>query len=157
MRSPASTARRLADLLDAHRTASPNVLQALLAVQDALGHVPADAVDEIARLLNVPPADVAGVRSFYPDLRREPAGRHVIRVCLGESCVANRAGDVLARLRETLGLDVNATTADGRCTLEGVYCVGNCAVGPTMLIDDVVHGRVRPDEVETLIHDVTKP
>ena len=93
---------RLGPILEECRSEPPNILQTLLAIQKTLGYVPPDAVTEIARSLGVPEADVAGVLAFYPHLRTRPPGRHVVRVCLGESCVANRGGRTLTELRDHL-------------------------------------------------------
>ncbi len=130
-----------------------NVLESLLVVQEALGYVPLSAVAEIARALEVTEADVAGVLSYYPDLRTRPTGRHLIRVCTGESCVANHCGRVLTVLRGKLGIDLGETTPDGRFTLERVYCVGNCAVSPTVMVDGDIHGRVTESDVASLLKD----
>lgn len=135
---------------DAHR---PNILGALLAVQAERGYVPHESVPEIAAVLGVTDADVAGVLSFYPDLRTNAPGRHVVRVCLGESCVANHCKRTLKELEKTLGVRLGETTRDGRFTLEKVYCVGNCAVSPSVMIDEDVHGRVVPASVSSVLKD----
>lgn len=132
-------------------TDPPNVLDTLLAVQGRLGHVPSAAVPEIARALEVTEADVSGVLSYYPELRTQPPGRHLIRVCTGESCVANHCGRLTEALAEELRVGMGATTPDGRFTLEKIYCVGNCAVGPSVMIDEDVHGRVTPSDIGTLL------
>lgn len=134
-----------------HSGADGNILRGALAVQAAVGFVPHAAIGEIARGLDVTEADVIGVLSFYPDLRMHPAGRHRIRVCLGESCVANHAGRVLRALQAHLRVEIGETTADGQFTLERVYCVGNCAVSPTVLVDDEVHGRATPQDIPALL------
>ncbi len=138
-------------LLERCRTSPPNILHTLLAVQEQLGSVPPGAVPAVARALQVTEADVAGVLSFYPDLREKSAGRHLIRVCLGESCVANHCRLVLSALAEELRIGLGATTADNRFTLDKVYCVGNCAVAPTVMIDEQVHGRVSPGDVPGML------
>jgi NADH:ubiquinone oxidoreductase subunit E len=140
-------------VLEGCRRQPPNILQSLLALQDALGYVPPTAIPAIARALEMSAAEVAGVLSYYPDLRTTPPGSHLIRVCLGESCVANHCSRVLDAVRGHLKLDVGATTADGRLTLEGVYCLGNCAVSPTVAVDDKIYGRVTPSEVPALLHE----
>ena len=129
----------------------PTILGALLSVQDAHGSVPPEAVPDIARRLGMTEAQVTGVRSFYPDLRTRPPGRHIIRLCMGESCVANHCARLLASLGEELRLGLNATTSDGRFTLERVFCVGNCAVAPTVVIDEDVYGRVTATGVRRLL------
>lgn len=143
----------LTAILDRCRTKPPNILQTLIAVQVELGHVPLEAVPELARALGVTEADIAGVLSFYPDLRTQPTGRHLIRVCTGESCVANHCSRILDALRERLGINVGQTTPDGRFTLERVYCVGNCAVSPTVMVDEQVHGRVVELDIGSLLND----
>ena len=132
---------------------APNILKALLVIQSQLGHVPPASVPEIAGALGVTDAEVAGVLSGYPDLRTTAPGRHVVRVCQGESCVANHCGRVLQELKKKLGVGFGETTRDGRFTLEKVYCVGNCAASPTVTIGGDVHGRVTPEAAATLLKD----
>jgi len=120
-------------------------------VQEAFGYVPREAVAPIADVLNVPEADVWGVLSYYPDLRTEPAGRHVVRLCMGEACVANRATELFRGMREDLGIEFGETTPDGRVTLERVYCLGNCGVGPTVMVDDEIYGRVTRADLRTIL------
>ena len=138
-------------ILEQCRTDPPNVLDTLLAVQAKLGHVPPTALPEIARAMEVTEADIAGVLSYYPELRTHLPSRHLIRVCTGESCVANHCSRLTAALAEELRIGMGATTPDGRFTLEKIYCVGNCAVGPSIMIDDDVHGRVSPDDIAELV------
>ena len=144
---------RIADILTKADGQPPNILKTLLTVQSKLGYVPPDSVPEIAEALGVTDAEVGGVLSFYPDLRTKAPGRHVIRVCQGESCIANHCGRVLKELQKKLGIGLGETTRDGRFTLEKVYCVGNCAVSPSVMIGEDVHGRVSPAEVTSLLQD----
>ena len=144
---------RITDILKQTYGTQPNILKTLLAIQSELGHVPPASVPEIAEALGVTDAAVAGVLSGYPDLRTKTSGRHVVRVCQGESCVANHCGRVLKELEKKLGVGLGETTRDGRFTLEKVYCVGNCAASPTVMIGEDVHGRVTPAEVGALLKD----
>jgi NADH:ubiquinone oxidoreductase subunit E len=116
-----------------------------------LGYVPVQAIEPLAGALGVPRAQVAGVLSYYPDLHTAPRGRHVVRVCLGEACVANRSARLLDDLQRALGVGLGRTTEDGRMTLERVYCLGNCAVGPTIMIDDTIYGRMSASDVGQLL------
>ncbi len=129
----------------------PNILKALLAVQERLGHVPVEVVPGIARALETTTAQVAGVLSYYPDLRVTAPGRHLIRVCMGESCYANGCGRLLRELQDRLRADVGETTSGGRFTLDTMSCAGNCAVSPTLLVDRDLYGRVLPSQLETLL------
>ncbi|MCS6289319.1 MAG: NAD(P)H-dependent oxidoreductase subunit E [Nitrospira sp.] len=129
----------------------PNILKALLALQERLGHVPTEAVSDIAHALGVPAAQVAGVLSYYPDLRLTGSGRHLIRVCMGESCYANGCGRLLRELQDRLRVDVGETAAGGKFTLDTMSCAGNCAVSPTVTIDRDLYGRLLPSQLDTLL------
>ncbi|ALA60214.1 NAD(P)H-dependent oxidoreductase subunit E [Nitrospira moscoviensis] len=148
----------LAGLLEEHRPQPgrrANILRTLLAVQQALGHVPAGAIAPIADALAVTEADIAGVLSYYPDLHTIPRGRHVIRLCLGEACVANRSAGLLTELKNELHIGLGETTADGRFALERVYCLGNCGVGPTVMVDDRIYGRVTGDQLQEILKHIS--
>ena len=113
-------------------------------VQQALGHVPEGAIGLIARELNLSRAEVHGVVSFYHFFRTRPGGQQVIHLCRAESCQAMGAMALEAHVKQRLGVDFHETTADGAFTLEPVYCLGNCACSPAMLVDETLHGRVTP-------------
>ena len=129
----------------------PNILKTLLAVQSALGHVPTSAIPQIAQVLGVTDAQVAGVLSYYSDLRTQSAGRHLIRVCMGESCMANHGGRILRAIQDHVGVAVGETSPEGRFTVEQMSCAGNCAVSPTVMIDEELRGRVTPSDVPSLL------
>ena len=129
----------------------PNILKTLLAIQESLGHVPLEAIPAIAHRVGTTTAQIAGVLSYYPDLRLTVPGRHVIRVCMGESCYANGCGRVLRELQNYLRADVGETTSGGKFTLDTMSCAGNCAVSPTVVIDRDLYGRVSPSQVETML------
>ena len=129
----------------------PNILKTLLAVQSAMGHVPTSAISQIAQVLGVTDAQVAGVLSYYSDLRTQSVGRHLIRVCMGESCTANHGGRVLRAIQEHVGVVVGKSTPEGRFMVEQMSCAGNCAVSPTVMIDEDLRGRVTPSDVPSLL------
>ena len=138
-------------------TASPGaVLQAgllpeLHRIQEARGFISDQAVAELAKAHNLSRAEVEGVIGFYHDFRRAPAGRHVLRVCRAESCQAMGGEAIAEHASRTLGTEFGATTADGAVTLEAVYCLGNCACSPAVMLDDRVVGRVTPERLATLL------
>jgi|SRR5690349_12031026 len=151
--SPSDTAA-LQSVLEQHRPEPgrpANILRTLLAVQQVLGHVPVNAIGSVAEALQVPESHVAGVLSYYPDLHAAPRGRRIVRVCVGEACVANRSCDVLAECQAFLDICIGETTKDGGTTLERVYCLGNCGVGPTVMIDETIYGRVCPSDMEKML------
>jgi len=127
------------------------LLPVLHGIQDALGYVPEDAVPLIARELNLSRADVHGVISFYHYFRQKPAGRHVIQLCRAESCQAMGAVTLEKHVKQRLGVDFHQTTTDGQYTLEPVYCLGNCACSPALMIDGELKGRVTPERFDALV------
>ena len=121
------------------------------AVQQAVGYVPKDSVPLIAQELNLSRAEVHGVLTFYHYFRKEPAGRHVVHLCRAEACQAVGAAELESHAKRSLGIDFHGTTADGAITLEPVYCLGNCALGPSLMIDDQLHGRVSSGRFDELL------
>jgi formate dehydrogenase subunit gamma len=126
------------------------------AVQQVLGFVPKDAVPVIANELNLSVADVHGVLTFYHYFRRERPGRHVVHLCRAEACQALGAQALEAHVKSRLGIDFHGTTADGAISLEPVYCLGNCALGPSMMIDEHLKGRVTAERFDALIDPLRK-
>lgn len=130
------------------------LLPILHALQAEYGCIPGNAVAVIADALNLTGAEVHGVISFYHDFRDAPAGRHVIRICRAEACQAMGADALAARMLQMLGLDWHGTSADGAVTVEPVYCLGLCACGPAVMVDDRLVGRVDADRARALIDEV---
>jgi formate dehydrogenase subunit gamma len=148
--TPTATAAVRAVL--ARRMDEPGALLPILHdVQDMLGHVPPEAVPEIAGALNLSRAEVHGVVTYYHHFRSEPAGRHVVRICRAEACQAMGADDLLAHAQQRLGCAAHGTSKDGAFTLEPAFCLGLCASSPAMAIDDEPHARVTPEAFDALI------
>jgi formate dehydrogenase subunit gamma len=133
-----------------HAAESGPLLEILHAVQNELGCVPAEAVAPIADALNLSRAEVHGVVSFYHHFRAAAAGHYVVQLCRAEACQSMNARATEARAKELLGVDFGATTRDGRVTLEAVYCLGNCACAPSIMVNGDLHGRVTPERFAEL-------
>jgi formate dehydrogenase subunit gamma len=133
---------RIAEILEAHQGLEGPLLPILHAIQEAFGFVPDSAVPQIAAALMLSKAEVHGVISFYHDFRSAPAGRHVLKLCRAEACQTVGAEVVADRIKQALGIDWHETTADGRVTLEPVFCLGLCACGPAAMVDGRLVGRV---------------
>jgi formate dehydrogenase subunit gamma len=127
------------------------LLPILHAVQEALGFVPPGAVALIAHELNLSRAEVHGVVTFYHYFRTQRGGRHVVHVCRAEACQALGAVGLEAHVKKSLGVEFHGTSADGAVTLEPVYCLGNCALGPSLMIDDQLQGRVSAERFDELM------
>ena len=127
------------------------LLLVLHAIQDELGFVPPDAVPLIAAGLNLSRAEVHGVVTFYHHFRSTPPGEHVVQLCRAEACQSMNADPLATHVKKRLGIGFHETTADGRVSLEPVYCLGNCACSPAMMIDNELHGRVSADRFDELL------
>jgi formate dehydrogenase subunit gamma len=127
------------------------LLTILHEVQEAIGFVPPDAVGLIAGELNLSRAEVHGVVSFYHYFRTQRGGRHVVHVCRAEACQALGAVALEAHAKKSLGVDFHGTSSDGAISLEPVYCLGNCALGPSLMIDEELQGRVSPERFDALM------
>jgi formate dehydrogenase subunit gamma len=127
------------------------LLEILHAIQAEIGFVPEAAVAVVADGLNLTRADVHGVVTFYHFFRHSRPGTHTVSICQAESCQSMGAQALTDHAKRTLGIDFNATTPNGRFTLEPIYCLGNCACSPAVMIDGRLHGRVTPERFDALI------
>jgi len=148
---PADQTRAVQTALDTNRGAAGALLPILHAIQDAIGYVPPAAVPVIANDLNLSRAEVHGMLSFYHYFRTQPSGKRVIYLCRAEACQSMGARDLEANVKQRLGIDFHETTADGAFTLEPVYCLGNCACAPSVMIDKTLYGRVDAERFEALL------
>lgn len=130
------------------------LLPILHALQSAIGYIPDDAVPLIASELNLSRAEVHGVVSFYHYFRKDLPGRHVVHVCRAEACQALGAVELEAHAKRALGIDFHQTTADRAVSLEPVYCLGNCSLGPSIMIDKQLRGRVSPRRFDELVAQI---
>jgi formate dehydrogenase subunit gamma len=129
------------------------LLEILHRVQDQLGCVPAEAVAPIAEALNLSRAEVHGVLSFYHHFRQHAPGRYRVQLCRAEACQSMNARALEEFVRGRLRIGFGETTRDGRVTLEAVYCLGNCACAPAMMVNGELHGRVTPERVTELVKE----
>ncbi|WP_111414923.1 formate dehydrogenase subunit gamma [Billgrantia lactosivorans] len=143
------------DEIDALKHKPGALLPILHAVQDRCGYIPREAVPIIAESLQLTRAEVHGVISFYHHFRSAPPGRHVVQLCRAEACQARGSRALEQYARETLGIDYHQTTADREITLEPVYCLGNCACGPSLRVGDRILGRVTPEKFDRLVDELS--
>jgi formate dehydrogenase subunit gamma len=139
------------EIIDGFGAKPEMLVQILHAFVAHYSYISNEAIRQIARELNLSRAEVHGVVSFYHDFRTEPPGRHVVKICQAESCQAMGSRDLTAYAEKKLGTTLNATTADGQITLEPVYCLGNCACSPAVMIDENVYGRVDAAKLDGLL------
>src|SRR5690606_35678884 len=147
-------AAQVASIADDMKDLEGPLLPILHGIQKEFGFVPQEALPIIASRLNLSRAEVYGVASFYHDFRKEPAGRHVLKLCQAESCQSMGSDDVAARLKQALGIDFHQTTPDGAVTLEPVYCLGLCACSPAAMLDGEPIGRIDAEKIDEIMAEV---
>lgn len=132
------------------------LIEALHKVQEIFGYVDDEAIILLANLFNQTRADVYGVVSFYHDFKRERPGLHTVKVCQAEACQAMGSEALTSAIKSHLGVDFHETTEDGAFSLEPVYCLGNCACGPNIMVDQRVHARMSIDRFKSLTEALVK-
>ena len=147
------SAQIVGDAIAANSALPGALLPVLHAIQDALGFIPPDAVPRIAHALNLSQAEVHGVITFYHDFRTSPPGRHVLKLCRAEACQSMGADALAEHARKRLRADWHKTTADGKITLEPVFCLGLCACAPAAMVDGRVVGRLDAAKLDALIDE----
>lgn len=127
------------------------LLPILHALQEEFGYIDKAAIPLIADALNISKADVYGTITFYHDFRFNPVGNHVMKVCRAEACQSMGCDALIEHIEGRLGVRLGETTDDGTFTTSPIYCLGNCALSPAMMLDGKPYGRVSPQMVDTLI------
>ena len=142
---------RIQTHIAAHQATPGGLLPLLHAIQDDVGYIPEECYVDISRAMNLSVAEVHGVVSFYHHFRTQPPGKHVLYICRAESCQAMGSDHLEIHVKSKLGIDYHQTTRDGNITLEPIYCLGNCALSPAVMLDEKVYGRVSRTRVDELI------
>lgn len=148
---PGGLVERVDAIIDRHIHLEGPLLPILHELQHDVGHVPEEALRQIAKRLNISRAEIHGVVTFYHDFRSKPAGRHVVKLCRAEACQSVGSEPLARHAEARLKIKTGETTADGAVTLEAVYCLGLCACGPAALVDGVVAGRVDADALDAIL------
>jgi NADH-quinone oxidoreductase subunit E len=132
------------------------VMLVLNEVQGKIGHVSPAMQVYIARSLKVPLGQVHGVVTFYSFFKTKPRGKHTIKFCLGTACYVAGVSQVIEKAKQTLNIDLGETTLDGEITLEECRCVGACSQAPVVVVNDEVHGRLRPNKFPQVLKKIQK-
>ena len=148
--------KRAAEIIAGHDGIEGATLIILHALQKAFGYVPEPAIPMVAQALNLSRAEVHGVFTFYHDFRKEPAGRHMLKLCRAEACQAAGGDALAARAEARLGVSLGNTTADDCVTLEPIYCLGLCATAPSAMLDGRVVGRLDEKRLDALLAEAQR-
>src|ERR1700749_639865 len=147
---------RGAQIIAEHSKREGATLLILHALQEAFGHIPEPAIPMVAEALNLSRAEVYGVFTFYHDFRKQPAGRHVLKLFRAEACQAAGGDALAARAEQKLGIAIGNTTADDRVTFEPIYCLGLCATAPSAMLDGRVVGRLDEARLDALVAEAQR-
>lgn len=146
--------RLIEDWTRTHGRTRDRLLPLLHMLQEEIGFIDDAAIPAIATALNLSRADVHGVVTFYHDFRRTPAGRHVVKLCRAESCQARGATAIEKAATDRLGVPMGETRPDEQVTLEPVYCLGLCAVGPNALVDGRPVARIDAATLDRIAQEI---
>ena len=142
---------KINNLVAEYKSMPGALLPLLHAIQDNIGFIPESSYAPIANALSLSLAEVHGVVTFYHHFRTQKPGRHVLQICRAESCQSMGSEVLEVHAKKCLNVDYHQTTENQAITLEPVYCLGNCALSPAIMLDQDVHGRVSISDLEALI------
>jgi NADH-quinone oxidoreductase subunit E len=139
------------DILNSRNRGFSNLISILQDIQRRFRYIPREAMIEVARHLQMSPANVYGVATFYNQFRFNPPGRYHIRVCMGTACHVKKGDQVLDQWKRRLEIEEGERTPDGEYSLETVACVGCCVLAPVTIINDEVIGHMAPTKVDGIL------
>jgi len=143
------------EIIDRYPVARSAMIPLLHLAQEQDGYVSDEAMEHIAHLLEVTPAEVLGTCSFYEMFKREPVGEYLVNVCTNISCLLMGGEELLERLEDKLGVKAGSTTPDGKFTLEDVECIAACTEAPCMQVNYRYFHQVDPDQVDQVLEDLS--
>jgi len=138
-------------IIDRFRADKGQLVSILQDIQDKYYYLPKDALEKVSQILDIPLSQVYSIATFFRAFSLTPRGRHLIKVCLGTACHVRGAPRVLEKMERDLRIDRGGTTDDLKFTLETVNCVGCCALGPMVMIDEEYFGQMKSDKVNSLL------
>ncbi|MDI3547477.1 MAG: NADH-quinone oxidoreductase subunit [Halanaerobiales bacterium] len=141
----------LREVLKNYEKEEKYLIPILQEAQDEYGYLPEEVLKEIASYLDLSLSQVYGVVTFYTQFHLEPRGKNIIRVCMGTACHVRGGADVLAAVKDALGIENGETTKDLKFTLETVACIGACGLAPVIMINDDTHGRLTPEKIPGIL------
>lgn len=133
-----------------------SLIPLLQRVQSEFGYLPREAVAAISDALGVSESEVYGVATFYSEFKLKKPGEHTFKVCMGTACYVSGGGTLLSQIIRRLGVRPGETTPDGKYSLDAVACLGCCSQSPTVVLDNVIYGNIKPSMLESMISKLEK-
>ena len=147
---------KLAKILLKYHKKKEDVVSLLQEIQEEFGYLPRSVLHVLSKEIHVPEHEIYGVATFYSQFTFNRPGQHKVRVCLGTACHVRGAMGILEELQRNLKIRPGETSKDGRFSLETVMCLGACALGPIVVLDEEYHGQMTPVKTQELIEDTHK-
>lgn len=142
---------KLDEIIKANGNNRTGVIPILQEIQANFNYLPEDMLRYVSKKLDMPLIDLYGIASFYHAFSLTPRGKHLVQVCLGTACHVRGAHRVLDEMKRKLHIEPGDTTEDKQFTLKTVNCLGACALGPIVVVDDDYHGNTRVQKVNTIL------
>jgi len=142
------------EAIDSQKRPTVTVLSSLLAIQDSIGYIPEEAIEEVAVHSNTSINSVFGVASFYPNFRFTPPGKHSVEVCWGPTCHLKGSTEILEVVIARLGLESEGDTEDGKVSFRFNTCLGACSQAPVLSVDHELYGNANSAMADKLIGDL---
>jgi NADH-quinone oxidoreductase subunit E len=146
---------KLDRILEKYNGKNGFLIQLLLDLQSELHWISKEMIGELSLRLKIPRSQIFRVASFYKAISLSPVGRHKVSVCMGTACQVRGAQRLLDTSQLKLGIEQGQTTADGKFTLNRVNCLGCCAIGPVIVVDDDYHGRMDSKDLENMLRSLS--
>jgi NADH-quinone oxidoreductase subunit E len=141
------------DILKKYGQEKGALIPILQEVQENLGYLSEEAISQISKSINMSESEIYGVASFYAQFYFTPRGKHTVKVCLGTACHVRGGHRIMDKVEKELKIKPGETTADYDFSLEGVACFGSCALGPVMVVDKTVYGRMTPAKINDILNE----
>ncbi len=143
--------KKIDEIIDSYPAEGRVLIQLLLDLQSEFNWIPAEAILPISQRLRVPVSRIYRLASFYKAISLVPRGRHLVSVCLGTACHVRGGPRIIDKVEESLKIKAGQTTADMKFSLERVNCLGCCAIGPVVVVDQDYYGKVAPARVKEVL------
>ena len=149
-------ASRIIEILEEHKDKPGRLMVILNDIQAKIGFVSEQIQQFIADYLHIPVSKVHGVISFYSFYTTRPRGKHTVKFCMGTACYVGGTPQLIDKAKQLVGIEMGETTEDGNITLEECRCVGACSQAPVVVVDEAIHGRVKPSKMAQLIRTIER-
>jgi len=148
---------KICEILNDYEYQENKLIPILREIQDEYRYLPEEVMTFVASSLDISPAKVFGVATFFEHFKLSPRGKYIIKICDGTACHVKGSMDIYKTIKKKIGLkDGNETTDDLLFTLETVSCLGACGLAPVMVINDRVYGQLTPEKTETIIEEIVQ-